>query len=138
MQKYLKIIGYGVLTWLIPFVISFFFYGADGNSLIDKDLFKSIMIVIGALVGCWLLVKYFRQIKKDYINEGIKVGLIWFAVNILLDFPTLLMMFKMPIDGYIMQIAVRYLNIPIICIMAGALLEPKKSAVRSVKKGKKK
>ncbi|MCL2792780.1 MAG: hypothetical protein FWD87_06790 [Spirochaetaceae bacterium] len=127
MKKYLKITAYGVLTWLIPFVVSFFFYDKNGNCLIDIDLFKSIMIVVSALAGCGLLVIFFRKTKGAYLQTGIAIGVIWLLINLILDALILLPMSKMPIDTYIMQIGVRYLNIPIICIMAGALLETKKA-----------
>jgi len=125
MKKYLKIAGYGVITWLIPFVVSFFFYDKSGNCTINMDLFKSLMIVISGLAGCGLLVIFFRQIKDSYLQTGIVIGIIWLLINLMLDALILLPMSKMAITDYIMQIGVRYLNIPVICIMAGALLESK-------------
>lgn len=51
MKKYLIIALYGFLTWLVPFVVSFFFYTQDGVLIIEEALFKSIMVVTGALTG---------------------------------------------------------------------------------------
>ena len=125
MKKYLKITGYGIITWIIPFVASLFFYDKNGNCVISIDLFKSLMIVISGLTGCVLLVIFFRKIKDSYLQTGIGIGVIWLLINLLLDALILLPMSKMPIAIYIIQIGIRYLNIPIICIMAGALLEIK-------------
>ena len=127
MKKYLKIAGYGVITWLIPFVVSFFFYDKNGNCTINIDLFKSLMIVISGLAGCGLLVIFFRQAKDSYLQTSIAIGIIWLLINLMLDALILLPMSRMPIADYVMQIGVRYLNIPIICITAGALLETRKS-----------
>ncbi len=73
MNKSLKIALFGFLTWLIPFVVSFFFYSKEGQPLIDIFLFKSIMIVVGSLTGASLLVLYFRGLKKDYLKEGYSI-----------------------------------------------------------------
>lgn len=75
MKKNLKIILFGFLAWLIPFVLSIFFYSKTGKLLINLDLFKSIMVVTGMLSGTYLLVKYFEKIKSNFLKEGIIIGL---------------------------------------------------------------
>ena len=85
MNKTLRNILYGFLAWLIPFVTAFFFYSKEGGLVIDIFLFKTIMIVVGAIVGAFLLVSYFKRIRANYLMEGIIVGLTWFIINILLD-----------------------------------------------------
>lgn len=112
MNKSLKIALFGFLTWLIPFVVSFFFYSKEGQPLIDIFLFKSIMIVVGSLTAASLLVLYFRGLKKDYLKEGVIVGLAWFAINIIMDLAVLVPMSGMSIGGYFAQIGLRYIIIP--------------------------
>jgi hypothetical protein len=112
MNKSLKIALFGFLTWLIPFVVSFFFYSKEGQPLIDIFLFKSIMIVVGSLTGASLLVLYFRGLKKDYLKEGVIVGLAWFAINIIMDLAVLVPMSGMSIGSYFAQIGLRYIIIP--------------------------
>ena len=79
MKKYLRNILYGFLAWLIPFVISVFFYTREGKLTIDIFLFKSIMIVVGSFSAAFLLVSNFKKINADYFKEGIIVGLTWLA-----------------------------------------------------------
>ncbi len=112
MNKTLKIALFGFLTWLIPFVVSFFFYSKEGQPLIDIFLFKSIMIVVGSLTAASLLVLYFRGLKKDYLKEGVIVGLAWFAINIIMDLAVLVPMSGMSIGSYFAQIGLRYIIIP--------------------------
>jgi hypothetical protein len=112
MNKSLKIALFGFLTWLIPFVVSFFFYSKEGQPLIDIFLFKSIMIVVGSLTAASLLVLYFRGLKKDYLKEGVIVGLAWFAINIIMDLAVLVPMSGMSIGSYFAQIGLRYIIIP--------------------------
>ncbi|MDR1113942.1 MAG: hypothetical protein LBL50_02505, partial [Candidatus Margulisbacteria bacterium] len=80
MQKYLRLVGYGILTWLIPMFVSFFFYDKNGACQINVDLFKSLMLVVGTLAGCWLLVKYFQKISGDYLRQSVIVGISWLLI----------------------------------------------------------
>ncbi len=126
MNKTLRNILYGFLAWLIPFVTAFFFYSKEGGLVIDIFLFKTIMIVVGAIVGAFLLVSYFKRIRANYLMEGIIVGLTWFIINILLDIFVLIPMSEMSLPSYFAEIGLRYLVIPVMSIMVGATLENKK------------
>lgn len=125
MNKYLKNIFFGFLTWLIPFVLSFVFYSKEGVLSIDIFLFKSIMIVISGLIGVSLLILYFKDIKKDYLIEGIAVGFSWLIINLILDLLILIPMSGMTYLDYFSQIGLRYLIIPTISIGMGLLLKIK-------------
>ena len=111
----------GFLTWLIPFMVSFLFFTPNGTPLIDITFFKSIMTVLGCLVGVLLLIQSFKKIKTNYLKESIRIGLIWFLMNIVLDLIFLLPLGKLTIMDYIIQIGIRYINIPIISIGMGYL-----------------
>jgi len=126
MNKYLKIILYGFIAWLIPFIVSFLFYTREGKLIIDVRFFKSIMVVVGSITAALLLIYYFKKINKDYFKEGIIVGLIWFIINIVLDLVVLIPMSKMSIPDYFTQIGLGYIVIPVMCIMVGAILANKK------------
>jgi len=119
MDKRLKIGLFGLLTWLIPFVVSFLFYSKEGELSIDIFLFKSIMIVVGSVTGATLLVIYFKKIEKNYLSEGILVGLVWFLMNMVLDLIVLVPMSGMDIGTYVAQIGLRYLVIPTMSIAMG-------------------
>ena len=119
MNKYLKIGWFGFLTWLIPFAVAFLFYSPQGQLIIDPLVFKSIMIVVGSITGATLLVLYFRKIDKNYLPEGIMVGIVWFVLNILLDLLILVPMSKMAVGTYFAQIGGEYLTIPTMSIAMG-------------------
>jgi len=119
MDKKLKIGLFGLLTWLIPFVVSFLFYSKEGELSIDIFLFKSIMIVVGSITGASLLVIYFKRIEKNYLSEGILVGLVWFLMNVILDLIVLVPMSGMDRGTYVAQIGLRYLVIPVMSIAMG-------------------
>jgi len=115
MNKYLKIFLFGAVIWVVPFVASFLIFDVETkNFIIDEMFYKSIMIVGSSLIGVILLVNYFKVIDKNYVREGIVVGLSWFIINILLDVIFLLPMAQMDFGIYFQQIGMRYLIMPII------------------------
>jgi uncharacterized membrane protein YpjA len=126
MNKTLRNILYGFLAWLIPFISAFFFYSKEGGLAIDIFLFKTIMIVVGSIVGAFLLVSYFKRLRANYLMEGIIVGITWFVISILLDIFILIPMSEMSLPSYFTEIGLRYLVMPVMSIMVGAALENKK------------
>ena len=114
---------FGFLSWLIPFLASIPFYSMQGGLLVDVFLFKSIMIVVGSLVGTVLMVVLFLRIREGYLREGIFIGFSWLVINWVMDGLVLLPMSGMDAATYFSQIGIRYLVIPIIAIGMGFVLE---------------
>ena len=125
-MKKLSRIGFlGFLTWLVPFVVSIFFFSREGQLLIDMFLFKTIMIVVGSVFGALMLIVYFKKVVRGYFREGVIVGLAWLAINWVLDFAVLLPMSGMSVGTYFIQIGLRYLVLPIMSISMGYTVEKK-------------
>lgn len=120
-NKFVKVIALGFLTWLAPFVFSFFFYNREGKLTISYDLFKSIMIVVSSLVSSYALLRYYKSIKNDFAREGLVTAVVWFVINLVLDLLILIPMSGMSLENYFYSIGIRYLQIPVICITAGLL-----------------
>jgi hypothetical protein len=118
-------IFFGFLSWLIPFGVAFFFYNRNGELLVSYDLFKSIMIVVGAIVGCYLLYRYFKILSNHYILNGFIIGFSWFAINIIMDSIVLIPMMKTTFINYFFSIGMRYTVILVMSITIGYLLEHK-------------
>ena len=127
MKLYSRIILYGFLTWLIPFVAAFFFYNPKGELTVDIFLFKSIMIVVGSISAAILLVIYFKHVTGNFQREGIRLGIFWFVLNILLDMIILIPMSGMSLPDYFAQIGLRYIVIPVMTIMVGTALANKEN-----------
>lgn len=109
----------GIASWLIPFFASFPFFDRTGQLLVSQPLFKSIMVVVGGLVGVVLLVVAFRRVIASSAS-GFILGFYWLAINLLLDLVVLVALFKMPLLLYLDDIGLRYLLIPIIAAGMGA------------------
>ncbi len=123
MNKYLKIGMLGLISWLVPFITGFFFFKPDGTMAVSMTFFKTIMIVESTALGCFLLYKYFKDIKKDYVKEALIVGLGMLMINWALDLAMVFSgFFDMTIWVYFAEIGLRYLNIVIISLTMGYLL----------------
>lgn len=125
MENKKRAVVLGFLSWLIPFVASIPFYSKDGKLLIPFDLFQTIMSVTGVLSGMILLIFYFKKVKKNYLRDGIAIGVMWYFINILFDMLILVPMSKMPLQTYFNEIGFEYLSIFIMATGVGYLLQKK-------------
>ena len=128
MNKYAKIVGFGILLWLIPFLVSFLFFDPSTQQLtIAETFFKTIMVVVGALVGVKLAVLYFKGVKKDYLEEGIVLGIAWLIINWTIDLVLVYTgFFNMAVGNYFTDIGLRYLVMPFYTVGMGYALKHKK------------
>jgi len=124
-QLMIKNLLLGLLSWLIPFVVSFLFYKRGGELAVPYATFKSTIMVVGVLSGCYLLYRYFKYVDSDFIRDGVIVGVSWFAINIILDAVILIPMMKTTFTNYFMTIGISYFSIPSISISMGFLLDRK-------------
>ena len=128
MGKTHMLLLFDFLTWLLPFLASFFFYDPSAARMtIDDSFFKSIMVVFSCLVGVLLLVKYFDCVKKDYVLEGLKAGTVWAVMSWALDYIVLVPMMNVDTPAYFMSIGLRYLMAPIIGAGMGMAIENSKA-----------
>jgi hypothetical protein len=117
---------FGLIVWLIPFIISFAFVDRNGNFLIEETFFKSIMIVAGGIVGVVLAIKYFEDVETDYVREGVLLGTVWLVINLAIDLSMVYSgFFSMTVNQYFMNIGMRYLIMPIYTSGMGYILMQK-------------
>lgn len=112
---------YGFIIWVVPFLVALFIFTLRAS---NRALFESIMAVVLTASVVFFTVKYFKIVAKDFLHEGILVGLLWFVISLALDFP---MFFagpmKMGAYEYVSDIGFTYLVIPIIVAGFGYVLE---------------
>ena len=122
MNKYIKIGGYGFLIWLIPFIVSFLIFPLRED---NRALFESIMPVILTIVVLIFSIKFFIKPDKDFISQGILIGVVWLVISIIID----IIMFipesewHMSLSDYMMDIGFTYLIYPIVTIGFGYMLQ---------------
>ena len=124
MIKYMKIVGFGVLIWLVPFIISVLIFPLRDS---NRPLFESIMPVVLTITVIFFSILYFKKSEKDYFKNGLIAGFTWIIISIVID----LILFlpegpmQMTITDYITDIGLTYLIILIIPIGIGYLIENK-------------
>jgi hypothetical protein len=102
------------VVWLVPFVVAVLIFPLKKNW---PPLFESIMPVTLAFVVVFCAVRYFRRVRGAFVREGILLGLIWFAISVLIDLPLMLSppISMMPLD-YAADVGLTYLMIPVITV----------------------
>ena len=124
MNKYVKLVGFGFLIWLIPFLVSFVIFPLRNT---NRPLFESVMPVVLVLTVMIVSVLYFKKIEKESLKEGLVAGVLWFVLSLVID----LMLFlpaspmQMSFSDYMMDIGLTYLIILMIPIGIGALVNKK-------------
>ena len=124
-NKKLRLIILGFVTWLVPFLVSFGFYDRAGNLNVAYGLFKSAMVVVSAITGMCMLSYHLRFVKNSFVREGFITGISWLLINYILDLIVLVPMSGMSIGQYFLTIGLGYLQIPVICISVGIILQRK-------------
>ncbi len=121
--RYVRLIGFGLLTWLLPFLLSLLLYSPEGEPLYDIFLIKSVLLVFSAALGTFLILVYFRNVRARFVREGALVGGVWLLINWALDAVILLPLSGMDAGTYMAQIGLRYLTIPITAVGIGYAAE---------------
>lgn len=113
MNKNVKIVLFGLLLWLIPFLVSLVVFPLKES---NRALFESIMPLVLTIVAIKLSYYYLRKIRTGYLKEGLMIGLIWYIMMVAID----LIMFlpqspmHMNLTDYMMDIGITYLIVPVI------------------------
>ncbi|MBM3513496.1 MAG: hypothetical protein FJX59_07245 [Alphaproteobacteria bacterium] len=110
-----KIVVYGFILWLVPFVVAFFLYTPEGTPRYSKDLFESVMMIVIVPLACLLAYRLFVSPARSPVS-GLVVVIAWAAVSVALDLPTIVMTFDMTLSDYLIDVALSYLAIPAITI----------------------
>ena len=72
MNKTFKIIIFGFLMWVAPFLVSVLIYPLKTSA--NPPFFESIMPVVIAVIVVLLSIKYFTNITANFLKEGILIG----------------------------------------------------------------
>src|SRR5215475_15518044 len=83
MLNWKRAIAVGFVSWLIPFVIAFPLFRIKAS---NASLYSTILTLIGLASVAWLLRFYFSD-RKIAILEAIAIGVLWTAMNLVLDAP---------------------------------------------------
>jgi hypothetical protein len=112
-----KAVLFGFLVWLVAFIAAFLIFPLRESA---RPLFESIMPVVVTVATVVFAVLYFRRLSKDYAREGILLGALWFAMNVVIDLPLMLTgPIGMSLGEYTADIGLTYLIIPAVTVGLG-------------------
>lgn len=118
MVTWLRAVWIGLLSWLIPFVISFALFPLKKT---NAPLFSTAMFLVELATAGVLLRLYFRRRSVSVTEAGL-VGTVWLAINLILDFPMFAFgPMKMTALGYYSEIGLVYLTFPVFAMLAARL-----------------
>jgi hypothetical protein len=108
-MKMTSLVVRGFLIWLIPFVVSFFFYSPSRELTVSYALFKSIMVLTLTLVT--LTVNWLKPVSGA---NPMLVVFIYTAMSLVLDIIIVIPMAGLTLPAYVEQIALVYIIIPVV------------------------
>jgi hypothetical protein len=107
-----RLIGYGFLVWLIPFVVALIFFP---TRIEWRELFESIMALTLAATVTVLAYDCLRRLRASQNRAGLIAGLVWLAISVAIDLPLMLSSFiGMSLGEYLADIGLTYVMIPVI------------------------
>ncbi len=127
MTSFRRALLYGFLVWLIPFLVAFLIFPLRESA---RPLFESIMPVTVAMATAVFGVLYFKNLAsnraqnhvRNYIKEGLVLGMLWWIISVLIDAPLMLLggPMQMTLGAYFADIGLTYMMIPAITVAIGA------------------
>lgn len=113
MKKLLPILTGGFIIWIVPLIVSFFFYNKDSVLLTPYWIFKTTMIIL-LIVTTWFVTRRLKQ--HNYITkDSYTTAAVWFLIISLgLDLIFLVPFLKLSLERYFMTIGWSYIFIPVV------------------------
>lgn len=120
MRDIKRALGLGILSWLVPFLVSVAIFPLKKSHTPLFDTLMGVVVTAAAVVlGC----RYLRTGGPASLLAALAVGWLWLGINIVLD---LLLLswgpMRMTLPAYMMDIGLAYLVHPIVlmglCLIA--------------------
>lgn len=117
----MRLLGFGFLSWLVPFVIAVVIFPLKTSA---PPLFESVMAVILAATTIVLFNRYARGSGPVSVRDAAIVGFVWLAVNWACDVPMFMVgPMRRSLASYAMDIGIAYVMIPVITAGAASLAQ---------------
>lgn len=114
----IRAVSIGLLSWFIPFLAGFILFPLKKT---NAPLFSTLMDLIVLATAGLLLIWYFQK-RTVCIHEALLVGVLWLAINLILDYPMFAFRpMKMTPLAYYSEIGMVYLTYPIFAVLAARL-----------------
>ena len=84
-------LGWGVVLWLIGYILGFVFFFALPPTLIGW-----VIMPIGVVITFWVL---FKKVRSEDFSHYLALAVVWTAIAVVFDYFFLVKALK-PVDGY--------------------------------------
>ena len=113
MVAFRKALLFGCLIWVFAFAVAFALFPIRTSA---RPVFESIMPVALAAATVFFAHRYFTRVRARFAREGLLLGIVWMAVNLLIDLPLMLAPSPMQMGPaeYFGDIGLTYLLIPVV------------------------
>ncbi len=115
MNKILKILGFGLIVWLIPSIVTFLASYLSGPYFFD--VIAAVAIAVTVVVFTYL---YFKDVSTHLVREGVIIGVAGVVVTVILDIVLIFLGINaIGFTEYAVYILPLYVIIPVITIGFG-------------------
>jgi hypothetical protein len=81
-ERWLKILGLGLLVWLAPFLIENCLYYLQ---MYSEQVFNPLLIIIGTSTVLIAAASYLPGVRTSLIAEGWVIGIVWYGMCLSFD-----------------------------------------------------
>ena len=113
-----EVVGWGILLWLIGYVLGFIFF-----FIMPKALIGWVIMPIGIVITLWVLLK---KIKPNTLKHYLSLALVWTLIAIVFDYVFIVLTLK-PAGGYYKPDVYLYYSITFLLPLIKHHFDPKKS-----------
>ncbi len=118
MARFMRAVLIGLLSWLIPFAISFALFPLKNA---NPPLFGTVMDLVVLVTAGALLRLYFAH-SRIFPGEAALVGMLWLAMNLAFDYPLFAHgPMKMTAMNYYSEVGLVYLTFPLYGMLAAKM-----------------
>jgi hypothetical protein len=121
MAHFMRVMMFGLISWLVPYGVSLVFMGADGFVHGDYAFYRTVMLITVMLTTAVLLIAHFRSINHGFLREGVLVGLLWLEINLVLDLLFILPYTGMGAISQLAQAGINYVAIALLGFVTGCI-----------------
>lgn len=121
-ERWLKILGFGLLVWLAPFLLENSLYYVQ---MYNEQIYNPLFILIGTTVALIAIALYLPGVGSRLQIEGWVIGAVWYFESVAFDsaFHLLISAGKFDFLTYLLTNGWMHLYIPIAAVLCGYLAQ---------------
>ena len=116
-----RIVLFGLVIWIVPFLAGWGMVDETGQFRMEVSTAKTIFMLIGAVLGAYLIVRLFALIDRDHWRWAWTIAIVWMVISWVLDIAILLPLSGETIGEWFAATGARYFTILVMALLAAAV-----------------